>query len=113
MAQDWMDISLPMHSGIVHWPDNPPVSIERALDIGQGDAANVSKLSMGVHTGTHMDAPIHFFPAGKGIDSMPLTAAIGLARVIEISDPVSIKPEGLRPHLIQPAERILFKTRNS
>jgi arylformamidase len=113
MAQDWMDVSLPMHSGMVHWPDNPPVSIERALDMGQGDAANVSKLSMGVHTGTHMDAPVHFFPTGKGIDSMPLTAAIGRARVIEISDPVSIKPEELRPHLIQPGERILFKTRNS
>src|SRR5258706_6818170 len=113
MAQDWMDISLPMHSGMVHWPDNPPVSIERALDMGQGDAANVSKLSMGVHTGTHMDAPIHFFPAGKGIDTMPLTAAIGRARVIEISDAESIKTEELSPHQIQAGERILFKTRNS
>ena len=113
MAQDWMDISLPMHSGMVHWPDNPPVSIERALDMGQGDAANVSKLSMGVHTGTHMDAPIHFFPAGKGIDTMPLTAAIGRARVIEISDAESIKTEELSPHQIQAGERILFKTCNS
>lgn len=113
MAEDWIDVSVPLRTGMVHWPDNPPVSIERALDIGRGDAANVSKLSMGVHTGTHMDAPIHFFPTGKGIDSMPLTAAIGRARVIEISDPVSIKPEELRPHQIQPGERILFKTRNS
>jgi arylformamidase len=113
MEEDWIDVSVPLRTGMVHWPDNPPVSIERALDIGRGDAANVSKLSMGVHTGTHMDAPIHFFPTGKGIDSMPLTAAIGQARVIEISDPVSIKPEELRPHQIQPGERILFKTRNS
>ncbi|HEX6479018.1 MAG TPA: cyclase family protein [Ktedonobacteraceae bacterium] len=113
MAEDWIDVSVPLRSGMVHWPDNPPVLIERALDMGRGDAANVSKLSMGVHTGTHMDAPIHFFPAGKGIDSMPLTAAIGRARVIEISDPESIKPGELRPHQIQAGERILFKTRNS
>jgi arylformamidase len=113
MAEDWIDVSVPMHSGMGHWPDNPPVSIERALDMGQGDAANVSKLSMGVHTGTHMDAPIHFYPTGKGIDTMPLTAAIGRARVIEISDAESIKTEELRPHQIQAGERILFKTCNS
>jgi arylformamidase len=44
---------------------------------------------------------------------MPLTAAIGRARVIEIGDPVSIKPEELAGHNIQRGERILFKTRNS
>ncbi len=113
MPEDWIDVSVSLHSGMVHWPDNPPVSIERALDMSRGDAANVSKLSMGVHTGTHMDAPVHFFPNGKGIDTMPLTAAIGRARVIEISDSESIKPDELRPHQIQADERILFKTRNS
>jgi len=113
MTEDWIDVSIPLRAGMVHWPDNPAVLIERALNIDRGDAANVSKLSMGVHTSTHMDAPIHFFPTGKGIDSMPLTATIGLARVIEISDPESIKPDELRPHQIQPGERVLFKTRNS
>jgi arylformamidase len=98
---------------MVHWPDNPPVSIERMLDIERGDVATVSKLSMGAHTGTHMDAPIHFFRGGKGIDTMPLSATIGGARVIAIEDPESIKPEELRPHQIQRGERILFKTRNS
>jgi arylformamidase len=113
MTEDWIDVSISLRTGMVHWPDNPPVFIERALDIDRGDAANVSKLSMGVHTGTHMDAPIHFFPTGKGIDSMPLPAAIGRARVIEISDPESIKPDELRLYQIQAGERVLFKTRNS
>src|SRR5258706_5314533 len=101
MAEDWIDVSVPMRSGMGHWPDNPPVSIERALDMGRGDAANVSNLSMGVHTGTHMDAPIHFFPAGKGIDTMPLTAAIGRAPVVEIFDAEALKTEKLRPHPVQ------------
>jgi arylformamidase len=113
MAGDWIDVSVPLRTGMVHWPDNPPVSIERMQDIERGDVANVSKLSMGAHTGTHMDAPVHFFRAGKGIDTMPLNAAIGQARVIEIRDPESIKPEELRPYQIQRGERILFKTRNS
>jgi arylformamidase len=113
MAEDWIDISVPLYTGMVHWPDNPQVSIERMMDIDRGDTANVSKLSLGAHTGTHMDAPVHFFPGGKGIDSMPLAATIGLARVIEIQDPESIKPDELRKHQIQSGERILFKTRNS
>lgn len=113
MAEDWIDISVPLHTGMAHWPDNPPVLIERMEDIDRGDTANVSKLSLGAHTGTHMDAPVHFFPHGKGIDTMPLTATIGLARVIEIKDSESIKPDELRSHHIQRGERILFKTRNS
>jgi arylformamidase len=68
---------------------------------------------MGAHTGTHMDAQLHFFQKGKGIHIMPLSVAMGQARVIEIRDPESIKPEELRPHQIQRRERILFKTRNS
>ena len=80
--------------------------------MNRGDVCNVSKMSLGVHTGTHMDAPIHFH-GGIGIDQMPLTAAVGRARVIEIGDPVSIKPGELAGHNIQRGERILFKTRNS
>ena len=110
---DWIDVSVPLRSGMVHWPDNPPVSIERMLDIERGDVANVSKLSLGAHSGTHIDAPLHFFRTGNGLDAMPLTATIGRARVIEIRDPESIKPEELRPYQIQRGERVLFKTRNS
>ncbi len=113
MTDEWMDISVPLRSGMVHWPDNPPVDIERAMDMNRGDVCNVSKMSLGVHTGTHMDAPIHFLANGIGIDQMPLTAAVGRARVIEIADPVSIKPGELATHSIQRGERILFKTLNS
>ena len=67
MTEDWIDISVPLHTGMVHWPDNPPVVIERMLDIERGDVATVSKLSMGVHTGTHMDAPRHFFRTGGSV----------------------------------------------
>ena len=109
----WIDVSVSLHSGMVHWPDNPPVQIERTLSIEHGDAANVSEISMGAHTGTHMDGPIHFVPGGKGLDKMPLDATIGRARVIEISDPVAVKLDELYYYRLQRGERILFKTRNS
>jgi arylformamidase len=113
MADSWIDVSVPLHDGMVHWPDNPPVSIERALSMDRGDLCNVSKMSLGVHTGTHMDAPVHWIPGGKGIDEMPLDAVIGPARVIAIQDSVSIKPDELKAYNIQRGERVLFKTRNS
>jgi arylformamidase len=113
MENGWIDVSVSLHSGMVHWPDNPPVRIERALSIEKGDAANVSEISMGAHTGTHMDGPIHFVRESKGLDEMPLTATIGRARVIEIQDPESIKPDELDPQGLQRGERVLFKTHNS
>jgi arylformamidase len=113
MSAGWIDVSVPLRTGMVHWPDNPPVRIERAMDLEHGDAATVSSMAMGVHTGTHMDAPVHFQRGGVGIDQMPLEATLGLARVVEIQDPVSIKRAELEAASLQPGERILFRTRNS
>ena len=109
----WIDVSVPLYTGMVHWPDNPPVQIERQLDISRGDLCNVSKLSMGAHTGTHMDAPVHWIEGGPGLDTMPLDATIGRARVLEIADAVSVTAAELEPHDVQAGERILLKTRNS
>ena len=113
MGESWIDISVPLYTGMVHWPDNPPVQIERVLNMDAGDAANVSALSLGAHTGTHIDAPVHFLPQGAGIDALPLSATLGPARVIEITDGESIKRQELERHAIERGERILFKTRNS
>lgn len=109
----WIDVSVPIQTGMVHWPDNPPIVVDLQQSIARGDTANVSKLSMGVHTGTHMDAPRHFFADGIGIEQVPLDAVIGPARVVAVTDPVSIKRAELEPLNLQPGERILFKTSNS
>lgn len=113
VSEQWIDISLGLHDGMVHWPDNSPVQIGFVKAIDKGDVSNVSKMSMGVHSGTHMDAPLHFLQDGKSIDTMPLEASIGRARVIEIQDTESIKVAELEYHRIQMGERILFKTINS
>jgi arylformamidase len=113
MNRNWIDISVPLRSGMPHWPDNPPVKIERLFEIERGDVANVSVMSMGAHTGTHMDGLLHFIRDGKPIDQMPLEATIGPCRVLEVLDKVCIRPEHLEPHQIKAGERILFKTPNS
>lgn len=110
---DWIDISVPLYSGMPHWPDNPPVNIERVLDMEAGDACTVSTMSLGVHTGTHVDAPCHFLRDGVGVHLAPFDALIGPARVIAIADTRAITPGELRQHDLQRGERVLFQTRNS
>lgn len=109
----WIDISVPIRDGMVHWPGDSPVSIKRVEDIEKGATANLSAIYMGAHSGTHVDAPIHFLKQGQGVDNIPIDTLVGRARVIEIRDPESIKSEELARHRIRRSERILFKTRNS
>lgn len=113
MNGEWMDVSVPLRTGMVHWPDDPPVVIDHQLDMARGDVCTVSRLSLGAHTGTHMDAPAHYIPGGRGLDQMPLAATTGRARVVAIQDPAAITAEELRRHAVAPGERLLFKTRNS
>jgi arylformamidase len=98
---------------MVHWPSDPPVNIKRVKDMEHGDTANLTMISMGAHSGTHIDAPLHFLREGISIDKMPLDTTVGRVRVIEIQDNDLIKPEELSEHRIQRGERILLKTRNS
>jgi arylformamidase len=109
----WIDVSVAIRAGMVHWPDNPPIVVEKVMDMAHGDAANVSKIALGVHTGTHMDAPCHFKPGETSIDQLPFEAGVGPARVIAIRDPERITVSELERHAIRAGERILFKTANS
>ena len=109
----WLDISVPIYAGMVHFPDNPPIEIDTITHIERGDICTLSRLTMGNHTGTHIDAPIHFLPGGAGAEEVPLENLIGPARVVEIKDPQAVKAEELRAHNLDIGERLLFKTVNS
>lgn len=98
---------------MAHWPDNPPVSVKRVLDLRKGDPSTVSEISMGSHTATHVDAPAHFIPGAPTIDQMPYGAGCGRARVIHIKETRPIAAQTLAPHRIRNGERILIKTANS
>ena len=109
----WIDVSVTVRHGMPHWPDNPPIVLERSMDIGRGDGCNLSHLAMGVHSGTHIDGPVHFVHQAAGVDEMPLTATMGAARVIEIAHPRQVTAAELRGHALQAGERVLFRTSNS
>ena len=111
--QAWIDVSVTVRHGMPHWPDNPPIVMQRPMELLRGHACNLSHLAMGVHTGTHIDAPVHFIHQAAGVDEMPLAATMGPARVIEIADPRVITADELRGHSLQAGERVLFRTANS
>ena len=108
----WIDVSLPIHSGMPVWPGDRPVLVEQTMSLERGDLFNLTECRFTAHTGTHLDAPRHFLPTGAGIDALPLEAVLGPARVVRIHDPVAVRPAELPPYL-QPGDRILFQTNNS
>ncbi len=108
------DVSVPIKTGGVVYPGNPEISITPQQAISQGAGANVSRLDLGSHTGTHVDSPKHFFDDGAGVDALSLEVLIGPARLIAFDDSVmSIGEAELRPHDLTGVTRVLFKTRNS
>lgn len=115
----WIDISIPLGKEIPELPLEVPdgdVSrsrVVRFFDVEKGDKVTMSRIEMNSHDGTHIDSPLHFIKGGSSIDEMPISTAVGPARVIEISNKREITVEELEPHKIKQGERILFKTANS
>jgi arylformamidase len=108
----WVDVTVPIRQGMTRWPGNPAVQIESTEELLQGVTCRVSRLSLGVHTGTHFDAPVHFDVPGGGVESLPPESLIGVARVLAVRGP-RVDVAALEQHDVQPGERVLFKTSNS
>src|SRR5215472_6046460 len=113
VSSKWLDVSVPIYGGMVHFPDDPSIEIDIITHVERGDICTLSAIRMGSHTGTHIDAPIHFLPGGAGAEEVPLENLVGPARVIEINDHDAVKAEELRAHNVGSRERLLFKTSNS
>ena len=111
-----IDVSVAIRDGMLHYPDNPGITLVRARSIATGDEVNISELDMGVHTATHVDAPVHFLVNGDGADKLPLTPLIGTADVV---DGTSIEPGPIDEAALRALEipddctRLVLKTRNS
>lgn len=108
----FIDVSVPLSAAVPTYPGNPQFELTPVKRLAAGDSANVSRLFLGTHTGTHIDAPRHFFDAGVGVDALPLELLIGPAQVVEVGGR-AIEPEGLRHVDLSGTVRLLLKTRNS
>src|SRR5688572_18611052 len=108
------DISLPIVAGGVVYPNNPPIEIAPTSSISAGGSSNVSRISFGSHTATHVDAQRHFVDEGWTVDEMRLDLLIGPAMLIRFPDDVmAITAAHLEQVDLGKMERVLFATRNS
>jgi arylformamidase len=108
------DVSVPLRAGMPTYDGEPgPVLDFRSL-LSRGDSMTISALSLGSHTGTHVDAPAHFLDGAPGVDSLPLDALVGPAYVAEFGGDVHITGADLDSMAIPPdCRRLLLKTPNS
>lgn len=108
-----IDISLPLSNSTVVYPNNVPLSIETHAHIPESKT-HLSKITMGTHTGTHIDAPMHAVLGADTLDQIPLETFVGLCRVADATHRgpgESVKREDIGD--VSVGDRILIKTSNS
>ena len=114
MERRIFDVTMSIDNGMVSWPSDGPVRIEKVRSMEDGERLNQSRLEMSAHTGTHVDAPIHFLEGGSGVDSLSLDLLVGPAHVVHIPGVQAIGPGELEYAGIHPGmDRLLLKTDNS
>jgi arylformamidase len=111
---DYLDISRPLRSGIACWPGSREFGIHVERAISDGSESNVSALEMDVHTGTHVDAPLHFLDGGASVGEVGLTPFVGPAYVLDIQDAERIDRRALTAADVpRSTTRLLLRTSNS
>ncbi|MBM3257180.1 MAG: cyclase family protein [Candidatus Liptonbacteria bacterium] len=113
MAIKIIDISRPISAKEPIYPGNMPVEL-MALKKFSKDKSNLSGIKMGLHSGSHIDAPLHYIKMGTSVDKLPLDETIGWCRVVDVSKLKSeIGEKEIKKFRPQSGEILLFKTRNS
>jgi arylformamidase len=111
---EWIDISIPLTTGMIAWPGSPGLRLSRLTTMDDGATANGSFLETDVHIGTHIDAPWHSIPGGATIEQLPLGAMIGPAYVVDVGTAEEISARVLDQAGIPTGiERLLFRSANS
>lgn len=110
-----IDVSAPLRDDLPTWPGEEGLVRELSADQELGDPATVTHLSLGAHTGTHVDTPVHFLPEGAGLDAFALDAFIGAATVVDLDHVTdAVTADDLTGAAVPDvAARLLVRTRNS
>jgi arylformamidase len=106
------DITVPLVAGLTAFPGDPPVVLEALQKAGESPYG-LSRLSLTTHSGTHVDAPLHFVPGGASVDALPLEILMGKTRVVEIQSRERVERSELEALDLRDDLRVLLKTRMS
>jgi arylformamidase len=114
-ASGWIDATASLDPATTPvYEGDAPMKFEFLKDMRRGDGFTLSVLSLGAHSGTHIDAPMHFVAGGAPIDQVQLAPLIGPARVIDIADGVqAIDAAELDKHSWRGVQRVIFRTRST
>ncbi|RXA19362.1 cyclase family protein [Methanosarcina sp. MSH10X1] len=113
VLRQFFDVSLPITEEMVVYPGKPEPSIERYASIPR-DKVNESILTLGSHTGTHVESRLHLREGREGAADLPLDHFYGKCRVFDLIHVENeIRRQDLEAFEIQPGEIVLLKTRNS
>lgn len=104
------DISRPLSASTPTWPGDTTFQYVVNWSKAESGSVNVGKLTMSVHTGTHVDAPFHFDDEGRRMNALPLDLYVGAARVVELSGRTSLGAEDFAQVDLEGVERLLVKT---
>ena len=113
-SDDWEEFAATAVARPILDGGDAPMKFDFLKDMRKGDGFTLSAYSMGAHSGTHIDAPMHFVRDGASIEKLPLEAFIGPARIIDIPDSVqAIDAKALARVNWKGAERVIFRTRSA
>ncbi|HYU07741.1 MAG TPA: cyclase family protein, partial [Gemmatimonadales bacterium] len=114
-ARGWVDVTATLDPAKTPvYEGDAPMRFDFLKDMRKGDKLTLSVYSLGAHSGTHIDAPMHFVANGAPIDQVALDPLIGAARVIDIPDSVRAIDAGeLNRHDWRGVKRVLFRTRST
>jgi len=113
MTQRIYDVTVPLSSSVPAWPGEPRFEAQRIQRLEDGHAANVTRITASVHSGTHIDAPRHFLAGGASVDQLPLEILMGKARVLDLKVLDHIRRKDLEELDLRDDIRVLLKTRMS
>ncbi|WP_432821608.1 cyclase family protein [Trichloromonas sp.] len=106
------DISVTLSKGLPAFPGDPAIRLDPAGDAGS--PFQLTRLQLGSHAGTHLDAPAHLLKDGATADSIPLATLIGPCRVIDLCDRTQpISAADLSRRDLAGITRLLLRTSNS
>ncbi len=106
------DISQPLSPATAVYPGDPPFRQRWALHRAQGDPVTLAEITLGVHSGTHVDGPGHTRDVHAPIGQEPLEPYIGPARVIDAAGAGALGAELLDGVDLQRTPRILLRSRH-
>lgn len=111
--EKYFDATVSLSPDIAVYQGDPKIEFEQVSSIKKGKPFNLLRFNLSSHSGTHIDAPFHFFQLGKSVDEILPEVLFGPARVVTVRGRPSISRKILESINLDGITRVLFKTDHS